>query len=345
MSDERRKTIVEIASQSAGGADRSRNFIVQTSDLESIGSQLRGRTRFSFFNTVLPVIIALITLIGSTLIGQFFQYISWRNTSALQAVTDQANRAHDTFQTASIAITKRYYATYLFLDAAAKLATRKDINSEVYKLDLALNEQRYNAFYSQLRSWNDNYDQMLSAIDYDLDGPILQKHERVSRANFEKKDANGNVVKAIDCTKNATLLDQLQKLDLNISSLKVQFAVLNYCFANSIQDFSNSVHDFADSTHVNEKDNNVGDDTKIIKEKQSKASGLNESVREMSGEFRCYAQHYIDILELRKQTSIKWSASDPAVQFQKIRNDCSPAGHPQLTQALPALFNALRRKS
>lgn len=100
MPDEPRKGVIEIASEPAAGnrpasvsvyIDGDRRFAVRTSDLENIGAQLRGKKQFSvFYSIVLPVMISLVTIIGTTMIAQFFQYISWRNSAALQKATESS---------------------------------------------------------------------------------------------------------------------------------------------------------------------------------------------------------------------------------------------------------------
>ena len=94
VTDERPKSVVEIQNGSAAGAepghvsvyiDGDRRFIVRTSDLENIGFRLRGRRQFSVFNSIgLPILISLLTVVGTTTIGQVIQYVSWRNSTKLQ---------------------------------------------------------------------------------------------------------------------------------------------------------------------------------------------------------------------------------------------------------------------
>ena len=296
MPDEPHKSVIEIASEPAAGTrpasvsvyiDGDRRFNIRTSDLENIGAQLRGKQPFSVFYSIgLPILVSLVTVIGTTLIGQLFQYVSWRNSTALQTATNRAEHALSAFQKASLAVSKRYYATFVYLGAARDIANRKsDTDSKLYKLDADLSEQRFNAFFAQLKSWNEDYDQTLAAIDYSLDGPVLGTHEHVSFANFENKDTK------MDC--DAMLVTELRRLNLNVNSLKVQFAALNYCFAHSIKEFNAA------------KDKAILDGSSTIAEEvKNTASELNESVRAMSNEFRCFAQHRIHFLEQRKQTSI-----------------------------------------
>jgi hypothetical protein len=298
MADQHHTGVIEISSEPAAGAepahvsvyiDGDRKFIVRTNDLENIGAQLRGKKDFSFFYSVgLPILITFFTVILTTGIAQVFQYVSWRNSTALQTATLRAEHAVSAFQNASLAISKRYYATFLFLAATRDLANRKtDVDSKLYKLDLDLSQQRFDAFYTQLKSWNEQYDQILTTIDYSLDGPVLGRHERVSFVDFE------NEVKNIKLDCSQMLVTELPRLKLNINSLKIQFAAINYCFSQSIKEFNEA------------KDKAISDNTNIIPDSVKKtASDLNEDVRSMSNEFRCFAQHRIGFLGQRKQASI-----------------------------------------
>ena len=292
MADKSEKGVIQIES-GAGTAsepahvsiliDGDRKYTVRTSDLENIGAQLRGKKSFSVFNSIgLPIMISVLTVIVTTLIGQTFQYVSWRNSTALQKATSQAQKAVEAFDKASLAVSQRYYATYLYLDAARDLANRKaDVDSKLYKLDLDLNQQRFRAFYQQLKAWNENYDQILTNIDYSLDGAVLGKHERVSAKSFEK----------FNC--NEMLISELQRLKLNIYSLKIQFAALNYCFASSIKDFSD------------EKEKAIADNTFAVSDKIYKSAvSLSINIHSMSNEFRCFGQQRIRYLERRKQAAI-----------------------------------------
>jgi hypothetical protein len=291
--DDSKKSVIQIES-GAGTAsepahvsiliDGDRKYTVRTSDLENIGAQLRGKKPFSVFNSVgLPIMISVLTVVVTTLIGQTFQYVSWRNSIALQKATSQAQKAVEAFDKASLAVSQRYYATLLYLDATRDLANRKtDVDSKLYKLDLDLNQQRFRAFYQQLKTWNENYDQILTNIDYSLDVAVLGKHERVSAKAFIGK---------FNC--DAMLIGELRRLNLSIYSLKVQFAALNYCFAQSIKKFGD------------EKEIAITDNTFAINEKtQKEASGLNTNIHSMSNEFRCFAQQRIRYLERRKQATI-----------------------------------------
>jgi len=67
--------------------DGDKKLCIRSSDLEAIGEQLRGKKKFSLFNYIfLPIGISVLTVIGTTLVTQTFQYVSWRNATTLQQV-------------------------------------------------------------------------------------------------------------------------------------------------------------------------------------------------------------------------------------------------------------------
>jgi len=94
-------------------------YRILSSSLEHIGEQLRGKRRFSIFNSIiLPVIVTIVTV----LVTGSFQYISWQNTIKLQQATDRASATYDN---ASGEIEKRYYATLLFQVSVRNFANQK----------------------------------------------------------------------------------------------------------------------------------------------------------------------------------------------------------------------------
>jgi hypothetical protein len=283
--------VVEITSKPAAGAepayvslkiDGDRKFVVQTADLKNIGDQLRGESKFSFAHSVgVPILITLLTVLVTTLVGQGFQYISWRNSNNLQIATLRAQRALTAYQKASTAMSKRYYSTFLYLSAAHDLADDSaQHDSKLSKLASDLAQQRFNDFYKILTSWNDDYDQTLSDIDYSLDLPVKVR-EHVSYRDFDQK---------IDCS--TMLVPELKNLHLNVNSLKIQFAAINYCFSKSLENFNNA------------KDTAISKHTSISDDAKTTATKSNEDARSMSNEFRCFAQHRIAFLEQQKRGAI-----------------------------------------
>ena len=67
--------------------EKGDQYSILSKDLETIGSQLRGKSRFSIFNSIIvPVMVTLVTLASTSL----FQYISWQNSIRLQAASEEA---------------------------------------------------------------------------------------------------------------------------------------------------------------------------------------------------------------------------------------------------------------
>src|SRR5688572_18923058 len=193
---------IQIVIEQEGGAQK---YKIQSDQLEHIGTQLRGKRQFSVFNSiVLPVIVTILT----TLFTGMFQYISWTNSVRLQNATDNAEKASETYENAAAAISKRRYATWLFIPAVRDLANAGrrpqmaevtpattgtipkmdvppaigDAEISLSNLQLQLVKQRYESYYGQLKTWNESYDQLLTDIDYNLDRPILLQAELRSEA-------------------------------------------------------------------------------------------------------------------------------------------------------------------
>lgn len=291
MADENHKGVIAIASEPAVGAepahvsvsiDGDRRYTVRTADLESIGAQLRGKKAFSIFYSVgLPILISILTVIGTTLVGQFFQYVSWRNSTLLTNATERSSLATATYQKASHAMSARYYATRLYLSAALDINRKDDPENKFSQMQIAADKLIFTAYDEALKSWADTYDQLASDLDFHMDRPILRGSERVSTKDF----AN------LKC--DQMLTSELQRLKLNVYSLKVQFAAIHYCFAKALVEF-----DY-------ERKKAVADRTYVIsRREETQASQANENVRSMSNEFRCYAQHRLATFDEQKRKSI-----------------------------------------
>jgi hypothetical protein len=262
--------------------DGDRRYTVRTADLESIGSQLRGKKPFSIFYSIgLPILISILTVLGTTIVGQMFQYVSWRNSTLLANATDRAALATATYEKASHAISARYYATKNYLNAALDLNRNDDPDNKINQLQIALDKQAFTDFDNALKTWADAYDQLASDIDFHMDRPILHGSERISAKDFQ------------DLKCDQMLTSELQRLNLNVYSLKVQLAAVNYCFARSLIDF-----DYERRMAVAKRDYTIS------KIEEAKASQANENVRSMSNEFRCYAQRRLAMFEEQKRKSI-----------------------------------------
>jgi hypothetical protein len=172
-------------------------FKIQSNKLQEIGQQLRGKSRFSVFNSI---ILPLMVTLATTLLTGTFQYVSWQNQVWLQAASDVVERAAETYQAAADALGKRRYVTYLFAPAIRDLAAvppaeqqamlqdeKMSLRTEtpklvlmqhnakaLHRLDQQLSASRFDAYYVQLREWNENHDKLLTAIDNNLDRPIFE---------------------------------------------------------------------------------------------------------------------------------------------------------------------------
>jgi hypothetical protein len=183
-------------------------FKIESDQLEKIGAKLRGPRRFSiFYSLVLPALVTLLT----TILTGTFQYLSWINTVRLQAASAVVDRAAETFDKAAVVVGQRSYATLIFIPSVRDLSKSKrlkpsqpvvaandksaqqpaatsgaqfDMASVAAAVpngtDLQLNavseelaKQRYVGYYEHLKRWNEQYDQLLADIDYNLDHPIL----------------------------------------------------------------------------------------------------------------------------------------------------------------------------
>ncbi len=120
--------------------EKGDQYSILSRDLETIGSQLRGKSHFSIFNSIIvPVMVTLVTLASTSL----FQYISWQNSIKLQAASEEATSASKTYDKAASEIDKRYYATLLFQVAVRNIANRKTAaDTQLGQYDVSLQKRR-----------------------------------------------------------------------------------------------------------------------------------------------------------------------------------------------------------
>jgi hypothetical protein len=261
--------------------EAANRYRVLSSQLELIGEKLRGKQRFSvFYSIILPVIVSAATLIFSSL----FQYISWANSVYSQSSAEHAAIASETYNQAVQAFSKRYYATFLFLPTVRNLVNRKaDVDTHLYKLDFELNQHRFNVFFDQLQDWNENYDQLLTNIDYNLDRPIYSDAKiqpiKISGQDFFTSKA--------DCTKSLTEI--IEKVGYFKNSLKAQFAAINYCFITLLGEFNRQ----KDAAVLNKT---ASIDLDAEKRAAERLSDLND----IAGRFRCHALLRIDYYNDKK---------------------------------------------
>jgi hypothetical protein len=267
-------------------------YSILSSDLETIGAQLRGKARFSIFNSIiLPALVTLVTLASTSL----FQYISWQNSIRVQAASDEANAASKTFEQASSQSDKRFYATFLFNVAVKGIASRRASGDtkpdQLNKYDIDVQKKRYQDFYDQLVSWNQNYNQLLHNISYDLDRP-LDKDRWTESAYSITKDALDN----IKCDASS-LAGEIARNKLDQFTIANHFAVINKCFAEAVDGIS-ALKDL----ELADKDRLVGDD------EYKHAYNRLDNVRSMLNQFRCYGLSRVHFLDTRKDRTVVFAS-------------------------------------
>jgi hypothetical protein len=296
-------------------------FRIASDQLEQIGAKLRGRPRFSLFNSIM--LPALVTLLTTVLTGTF-QYLSWLNTVRLQAANAIADHATGTLEKASTLIGERRYATLIFIPSVRGLAQstffieahgtlnnaeltlrheshgdntgvvpvsdedrRTVVGQQLAAASFALERRRYDDYYRLLTSWNAGYDQLIADIDDNLDAPIFADAgvARTASTNFHKKIGN------ISCS--SALPEALENVGLNEHSLKLQFVAISQCF----QLLHHSL-DVQLSKVLHRSIDNL--DSKMIEDADKRLSDILTT----SNEFRCVALLRIDYYKQRKERAI-----------------------------------------
>jgi hypothetical protein len=277
--------------------DDARRFRIQSSQLEEIGSKLRGPRRFSVFNSILlPLFVSVATIFFSSM----FQYVSWFNSVRVQNATENATRASDTYEKVAAMIGRRNYATLIFVPAVRDLGRlavsvesppgvvgAAQAKSALAQFDVSVKKHRFETYYELLREWNDKYDQLLTSVDYDLDRPVLLQ-AGIASEGIQLLSAR---IAKVDCSQRLTA--QMIAQQLNPQSLKLQFAAIHFCFTK--------IHALADSI----KSALLAADTPRFDDVA--ASTLTKSlgdVHTMANEFRCYALRRIDFYKRQREKSI-----------------------------------------
>ena len=92
---------------------------------------------------------------------------------------------------------------------------KKDNDISLHKSALDTKQKRFASYYEQLKLWNENYDHLLSEIEYALDRPVF--------GQADKKNEDFRIYRAkirqIDCL-NYSFSEELEKLHLNAHSLE-----------------------------------------------------------------------------------------------------------------------------
>ena len=279
MLEETRSSVSVVVEPTA-----DKKYKIATTDLKAIASQLRSKSTFSVFNSViLPIGVTILTALATTAIGQVFQYISWKNSTNLQAAEDRTKRGTAAYARAASEIQERLYATIVFVPAVLDLTNRKEpIELALYNLDSSLIKKRFVAYYDQIKKWNVSYEQILGEIDFGLDRPI-KIHETTHQA----------IIKDVDCSNS--LLAQMKLVGMNANSLKLQFATIKWCFehAKALLAFDEA------------RKKAVTDKSFVMD--QSLARAADDSlgaISSMSNIFRCYALSRIEFLKDQEEPSI-----------------------------------------
>jgi len=169
---------------------------------------------------------------------------------------------------------------------------KKDNDVSLHKSALETKQKRFASYYEQLKLWNENYDHLLSEIEYALDRPVFGQADKRNE-NFRISRAR---IREIDC-QNYSFTEELEKHHLNTHSLKLRFAVIHNCFM---------IINNALNKQLNEAISNAlpGFDEPTETQISDKLSALLA----MANEFRCYAHQRIDYYNAQKELAI-FSAS------------------------------------
>ena len=107
---------------------------------------------------------------------------------------------------------------------AQSTGDKKDNEISLHKSVLDIQQKRFASYYEQLKLWNENYDHLLSDIEYALDRPVFGQADK----NNEDFRIHRGKITQIDCLNSLT--EELQRLHLNSDSLKIRFAGIHNCF-------------------------------------------------------------------------------------------------------------------
>ena len=156
----------------------------------------------------------------------------------------------------------------------------------LHKSFLDIRQKRFASYYEQLKLWNENYDHLLSEIEYALDRPVFWQAD---------KDEDFRIYRTkmvqINCLNS--LSDQFQKLQLNSHSLKVRFAALHNCFMN--------IHGALDQRLTEAISKPL---PTFEKSTESQIKDQLTALLAMANEFRCYAHQRIDYYNSQKELAI-----------------------------------------
>jgi hypothetical protein len=171
--------------------------------------------------------------------------------------------------------------------AQQRIEESKESEISLHKVVLDVKQKRFASYYEQLKQWNENYDHLLSEIEYALDRPVFaqagkgEEEFRVSRAKIGQ----------INCLNAVT--DELQKLHLNPDSLKFIFAGIHNCFME-VNGLLNE--QLAEAIAKPEP--------AFSEQTESQIKQQLDALLAMANEFRCYAHQRIDYYNSQKELAI-----------------------------------------
>lgn len=261
------------------------------------GPPPKSKSSSSYFAPIVTLLALVATTVVTTGVGSLFQYVSWLNSARLEDANSQAKRASELYEKVAQSIGKRYYATFLYLAAVRDIINTPANDGDLAKFYLRLNHQRLDQFYKELLAWNENYDKLLTSVDFAFDAPFGVV-ERVENARLAK----------INC--NLKIVDQFGAQQLNYNSLKIQLAAINHCFVESTAEFGA------------ERDKALSDVTYKIDENKKHAANIAiNSVAAMANEFRCHALFRVQYFQSVKQNVVSPFNWFSRAKFDKADSD------------------------
>ena len=165
---------------------------------------------------------------------------------------------------------------------------KKDNDISLHKSALDIKQKRFASYYEQLKLWNENYDHLLSEIEYALDRPVFGQADRRNE-DFRIYRAK---IKEIDCL-NYSFSQELEKLHLNAHSLKLRFAVIHNCFMIINNALNKQMNEAISKTLPS-----------FDEPTESQIADKLNALLAMSNEFRCYAHQRIDYYNAQKERAI-----------------------------------------
>jgi hypothetical protein len=198
----------------------------------------------------------------------------------------------------------------------------KDNEISLHKSVLDIQQKRFASYYEQLKLWNENYDHLLSDIEYALDKPVFKQAGKKTE-DFRVYRAK---ISQIDCLKPVT--EELQKLDLNPHSLKLRFAAMHNCFME--------VHSVLDKQLTEASSTPV---PTFSERTESQIKGQLDALLAMANEFRCYAHQRIHYYHRQRELAIfsilyVWRRltdvpkTDALKHFEDTASYCNPQKRP-----------------